>query len=300
MELVKESASPFTFADVCEVSEYLLPVDRRSYRIPDQPTSQAFAAVAANKIVAAADHQSSPPQPESSWYNEAVLIMVDSFRPLLPHSLALGICLFAFTLFAADAPDSGSKDKDGFEVLFDGATTNGWDGDGSVFRVESNCIVGGQLKERIPHNYFLSHERDFGDFELRLQFRLVGDSTNAGIQIRSERIPDHHEMIGYQADLGQQYWGCLYDESRRRKILAKPDAKELDKVLKRDGWNDYRILCEGPRIRLWVNGLQTVDYTEEDKDIALTGKIAVQIHGGAPGEAWYRNIRIKPLKNSLP
>ena len=40
-------------------------------------------------------------------------------------------------------------------------------------------------------------------------------------------------MVGYQADLGQQYWGCLYDESRRRTILAKPDAKELDKVLKR-------------------------------------------------------------------
>jgi len=151
------------------------------------------------------------------------------------------------------------------------------------------------LKEKIPHNYFLAHDQDFGDFELRLQFRLLGGSTNAGVQIRSTRIPDHHEMIGYQADLGQKYWGCLYDESRRRMILAGPDAEELDKVLKRDDWNDYRILCEGPRIRLWINGLQTVDYTEEDKKIPLAGKIAVQIHGGAPGEAWYRNIRIKPL-----
>ena len=222
--------------------------------------------------------------------------MVKSLSPFLSLPLVLGSCISVCTLSAADDPGSGSKNEEGFELLFDGTNTDGWNGDRTVFRVEDDCIVGGQLKERIPHNYFLAHGRDFDDFELRLQFRLLGDSTNAGIQIRSERIPDHHEMIGYQADLGQQYWGCLYDESRRRTILAKPDAKALDKVLKRDDWNDYRILCEGPRIQLWVNGLQTVDYTEEDKQIPLTGKIAVQIHGGAPGEAWYRNIRIKPLK----
>ena len=222
--------------------------------------------------------------------------MVNSIYPFLSLPLVLGSCLSASLLSGADVQDSGSKSEEGFEVLFDGTTTDDWNGDRSVFRVESDCIVGGQLKERIPHNYFLSHKRAFGDFDLRLQFRLLGENTNAGIQIRSKRIPDHHEMVGYQADLGQQYWGCLYDESRRRTILAKPDAKELDKVLKRGDWNDYRILCEGRRIQLWVNGLQTVDYTEEDQGIPLVGKIAVQIHGGAPGEAWYRNIRIKPLK----
>ncbi|MEZ6132617.1 MAG: DUF1080 domain-containing protein [Planctomycetaceae bacterium] len=188
------------------------------------------------------------------------------------------------------------KTEPGFAALFDGKSLRGWQGDMSVFRIQDGSIVGGQLQEKIPHNFFLSHEKDFGDFDLRLQFRLLGDNTNAGIQIRSERIPDHHEMIGYQADLGQSYWGALYDESRRRKVLTAPDLEELNKVLKRDDWNDYRILCEGPRIQLWINDFQTVDYTEQDKDIPLMGKIAVQIHGGPPGEAWYRNIRIKTLK----
>jgi hypothetical protein len=45
-----------------------------------------------------------------------------------------------------------------------------------------------------------------------------------------------------------------------------------------------------------VNGLQTVDYTEKEADIAKTGRLALQIHGGAPAEASYRNIRIKTLK----
>ena len=215
-------------------------------------------------------------------------------RILLPAALLCSVTYPTSGVIADDKPSA--KSEDGFTPLFDGKTAEGWNGDMSVFRIEQNSVVGGQLKEKIPHNYFLAHEKTFSDFELRLQFKLIGDKTNAGVQIRSKRIPDHHEMIGYQADLGQNYWGALYDESRRRKILAAPEADELAKVLKKDDWNDYRIRCEGPRIQLWVNDLQTVDYTEEDKDIPLTGKIAVQIHGGPPGEAWYRNVRIKPLK----
>lgn len=185
----------------------------------------------------------------------------------------------------------------GFTRLFDGKTLKGWNGDQTVFRIEDEAIVGGQLNDKIPHNYFLECDRPFSDFELRLQFQLKGKATNAGVQIRSERIPDHHEMIGYQADLGQNYWGCLYDESRRRKVLAGSDKKQLETVLKKEDWNDYRIVCRGPRIQLFINGLKTVDYSETDSEIPLTGHIAVQIHGGPAGEAWYRNIRIRELED---
>lgn len=205
------------------------------------------------------------------------------------------ICVVSLFLLPNLSVGGEEKAESGFVSLFDGKTTSGWNGDATVFRVEGQSVVGGQLKEKIPHNFFLAHDDDFHNFELRLQFKLLGEKTNAGIQIRSQRIPDHHEMIGYQADLGQKYWGALYDESRRRKVLAGPDLEELNKVLKRGDWNDYRIRCEGSRIQLWINGQQTVDYTELDKDIPLAGKIAVQIHGGPPGEAWYRQIRIKRL-----
>ncbi|RLS67927.1 MAG: DUF1080 domain-containing protein [Planctomycetota bacterium] len=180
-------------------------------------------------------------------------------------------------------------------VIFDGKTLEGWDGDASVFRVEQESIIGGQLKDKIPHNFFLSSKEEYSDFELTLEFRLIGEGTNAGVQLRSKRIPDHHEMIGYQADLGQNYWGALYDESRRNKILAAPKKEELDKVLKRDDWNRYRILCEGRHIQLWINDFKTVDYTEADAAIEQKGLIALQIHGGPPGEAHYRNIRIRRI-----
>ncbi|MBI3463096.1 MAG: DUF1080 domain-containing protein, partial [Planctomycetes bacterium] len=125
--------------------------------------------------------------------------------------------------------------------------------------------------------------------------KLIGQGANAGVQIRSRRIPNHHEMIGYQADLGAGWWGCLYDESRRRKVLARPNEEELAKVLKPDDWNDYVIRCQGRRIQLWINGQQTVDYTEPDETIEQTGLVGVQIHAGPPSEAWYKDIVIKKL-----
>lgn len=219
----------------------------------------------------------------------------------LPESCQRAAVAAVCSLFLSACPAMSAAaeppvTEEGFQTLFDGQLSDQWEGDRDVFRVEQKSVVGGQLQKKIPHNFFLAYQQEFSDFELRLQFRLVGENTNAGIQIRSQRIPDHHEMIGYQADLGQNYWGALYDESRRRKILAAPDPEELNKVLKRDDWNDYRIRCEGPRIQLWINGLQTVDYTETQPEIPQSGRIALQIHGGPPGEAWYRHIRIRPLK----
>lgn len=106
-------------------------------------------------------------------------------------------------------------------------------------------------------------------------------------------MPDHHEVSGYQADIGQIFWGCLYDESGRGKVLARPeDRKTLLEKINEDDWNTYRIRCENRRIRLWLNDVATVDYTEPDEQIPQTGIIGLQIHAGAPSEAWYRNIEI--------
>jgi hypothetical protein len=180
--------------------------------------------------------------------------------------------------------------------IFDGKTFGGWEGNLKSFRIEDGAVVGGTLKARIPRNEFLCTKKQYENFELRLKVKLAGGKGNAGIQIRTKRIPKHHEVIGYQADMGGGYWGCLYDESRRRKVLARPDAKALAKVLKRDDWNDYVIRCEGPRIQLFINGFKTVDYVEKDAKIETTGIIGLQIHGGGPSESWYKDIEIVELK----
>lgn len=182
--------------------------------------------------------------------------------------------------------------------IFDGKTFEGWEGDTTkTFRIQDGAIVGGTLKERIPRNEFLCTTRPYTNFVLRLKFKLIGDGANAGVQIRTKRIPNHHEVIGYQADMGDpSWWGALYDESRRNKVLAQANMEAVNKVLKRNDWNEYVIRCEGRRIQLWINGLQTVDYTEPDEKIEQTGLVCVQIHSGPPSEAWYKDITIEELK----
>ena len=185
-------------------------------------------------------------------------------------------------------------------ALFDGKTFEGWEGNtGSVWRIEEGALTAGSLEKKQEKNDFLATTKEYGDFELTLKWRLEGSEgfVNGGVQFRSKRIPDHHEVIGYQADLGAGYDGALYDESRRKKMLAQPSKEVLATCQKPVGeWNEYRIRAEGPRIQLWLNGVQTVDYTEQDGDIERRGLIAVQIHGGPPSEAWYRNIRIRTLE----
>ncbi len=208
--------------------------------------------------------------------------------------------LFSFALAVATLAIGQAQAPQKPVALFDGRSFAGWDGDiKSTWRIQDGAIVGGSLTVQVPRNEFLTTTRPFGDFVLRVKFKLAGTEgfINGGVQFRSRRLEKPaHEMTGYQADLGDKYWGSLYDESRRNKTLVAPDEKLIAEILKRGDWNDYEIRAEGPRIRLSLNGRQTIDYTETDPAIPREGLIGLQIHGGGKAEAWYKDITIVELK----
>lgn len=182
--------------------------------------------------------------------------------------------------------------------LFDGRTFRGWEGDTRhTWRIVNGAIVGGSLLETVPHNAFLCTTRPYTNFALKLKFKLVGTGfVNAGIQFRSQRLDNPpYEMRGYQADLGKGYWASLYDESRRNKTLVGPDSALVARILRPAGWNTYEIRAEGRRIRLRLNGKQTVDYTEPDETLPQTGLIGLQIHGGGKAEVSYKDIELQEL-----
>jgi 3-keto-disaccharide hydrolase len=216
----------------------------------------------------------------------------EAFKMKRTKKLTLALLCIAIIGSTANASE------DGFVSIFDGKTFDGWEGNLKVFRVEDGMIVAGSEKEPVAHNDFLCTKKKYGDFELRLKARLIGPGDNAGIQFRTARIPNHHEVIGYQCDMGSAWgrkiWGALYDESRRRKLLAEGDPEKVAEIHKADDWNEFVIRCEGNHIQIWLNGLQTVDYIEKE-DVARTGVIGLQIHGGKPAEAAYKDIRIKEL-----
>jgi Domain of Unknown Function (DUF1080) len=184
--------------------------------------------------------------------------------------------------------------------VFDGRTFQGWEGDTKkTWRIQDGALVGGSLSETVPRNDFLVTTKSYGNFVLRLKFKLEGTEgfINSGVQFRSQRATDPaHEMVGYQADLGAKYWGSLYDETRRNKVLAEADAAVVTQALKPNDWNDYEIRAEGRRIRLSINGRQTIDYTEPDESIPQTGLIGLQIHGGGKGQVSFKDITIQELR----
>lgn len=205
-------------------------------------------------------------------------------------TLSLVLVAFAFAHASVHAASAS---------LFDGKTLNGWEGNTQVWRVESGTIAGGSMDGN-PRNEFLATTKTYKNFVLRFEYKLVGTEgfINGGVQFRSQRVADPaHEMIGYQADIGGGYTGCLYDESRRKVVLATAD-KDLVKSVERVGeWNSYEIRANGPNIQIFVNGKRTIEYTESDSSIVQDGHIALQIHGNCKAVIWYRNLMVETLPN---
>ena len=178
-------------------------------------------------------------------------------------SLVLSVVL----LFNISANLQAQKPKEATD-LFDGKTFIGWEGDTvNTWRILNNALTGGSLTRTVPHNEFIATTESFGDFELTLEFKLTGTGfVNAGVQFHSER--------------SNGYWASLYDESRRDLTIVQPDSALINKILKPATWNRFKIKSVGRRIRIYLNDVQTVDYSEPDEKITHKGKIALQVHGG--------------------
>src|SRR5687768_5828806 len=184
--------------------------------------------------------------------------------------------------------------------LFDGKTLDGWEGDSKWWRVEDAAITGGSTTEKIPRNFFLATKKSYQNFDLRLKIKLTGvpntGMINSGVQIRSMRVPNNTEMSGYQVDAGEGWWGKLYDESRRNKVIAEaPNLPAVNAAVKSGDWNEYRVRAEGARIQSWINGVPALDYTEAEPNIAQDGHIAIQIHSGGMAVVQVRDVRIEEL-----
>jgi putative membrane-bound dehydrogenase-like protein len=183
-------------------------------------------------------------------------------------------------------------------VLFDGKTLDGWEGDLKWWKVEDGLIVGGSLTKEVNQNYFIATKKSYDNYDLKLKLKLTtaGGFLNSGVQIRSVRVPGSSEMAGYQVDAGEGWWGKLYDESRRNKVVGESkDPKAVEAAVKKDDWNEYRIRTDGAHIQSWINGVPALDYVEADPKIAQDGAIGVQIHAGGKSQVQVKDVEIDEL-----
>jgi len=188
--------------------------------------------------------------------------------------------------------------------FFNGRDLAGWEGLTEYWSVKDGAIVGSAPKG-IKFNTFLCSKRRYRDFELSFQVRLNPATGNSGVQIRS-RIRDskqdqeHFAVEGPQCDMALGYWGSLFGEhfsgpkpGDHRMMQAAP-KEVVDRVLKKDDFNDYFIRCVGKRVTIKLNGATTVD--ADFPVIPDEGIIAWQLHSGGPLEVTFRRIKFQELR----
>lgn len=222
---------------------------------------------------------------------------------------SLTYLLLASSLWLASTGSAEEK----FDILFDGKTLEGWKGFDKFWSVQNGSIVG-QTTADNPTNgntFLIWQGGNVGDFEFRCKVRFEGN--NSGVQYRSEVVDaDNFVLKGYQADLhpNQNYFGMMYGEKTGRGIIAQRGQKievgedgktqVVGKVgdgaqLTDTEWNELRIIAVGNRLIHQVNGVTTVDITDNHPESFKSGVLGLQLHAGPPMKVEFRNLLYRKL-----
>lgn len=236
---------------------------------------------------------------------------------------------FLLPAFAALSLSAAAADP---VEIFNGKDLTGWEGNKDLWSVQDGAITGitppdpaNPEKGIIKHNTFLVWKGgSVSDFELTFKYRI--EKGNSGVQYRSKELEpgDFGPILtGYQADFeaGTKYSGILYEEKGRgilalrgEKTIIKPaaegakkptvekagtvgDSDAIQASIQSEGWNDYKIVAKGNHVQHFINGLQTVDVTDEDAANApKEGILGLQIHQGPPMKVQFKDFKLVPLK----
>lgn len=231
----------------------------------------------------------------------------------------------------APAPNTLSEQEilEGWTLLFDGSSFDGWRGlgrevvpvghwkieDGAIKKVPSGEVPMQEDGQPLTGGDLLTEET-FGHFELKFEWKISA-AGNSGIkynvsEVMSTDSPPKHAALGFEYQ--------LLDDA------GHPDAKNGDhrtaaalydlippqgKVIKPVGeFNSGRIVFNGNHGEHWLNGVKVLEYDLGSEDMGhrlaaskyktipgfgdrRDGHIVLQDHADA---AWYRNIKIRIFK----
>lgn len=211
----------------------------------------------------------------------------------------------------------------GWKLLWDGQTLNGWKSTGSAGLAGSGWTINdGTLmvnKSMKKHGTDLITAREYGDFELVLDFKLT-EGANSGIKyLVTQHDSLHYTGLEYQlidnrkhpdakaGVSGNRSLGSLYDLIPADN-LSEPGNPSL-RFKGVDQWNRARILCKNGHVEHWLNGVKIVEYDRHNQmmgalidkskyeplvgfGLDARGHLLLQDH---EDEVWFRNIKIREL-----
>jgi Domain of Unknown Function (DUF1080) len=186
----------------------------------------------------------------------------------------------------------------GYRALFDGKSLAGWEGAGqdaaACWKAEDGLLM--CTGEKGP---WLRSKEQFGDFDLRLEYKLK-PGGNSGVYVRVPEDGNHHgdgagveiQILDDKAEKykdlkGYQYTGGVYDISPPREHVGRDPGQ----------WNSLEIEVKGPHYIIVHNGVTIVDADVTEfpdlKGRRLEGFLGLQNHSE---DVWYRNVRILTAK----
>ncbi len=190
-----------------------------------------------------------------------------------------------------------------FVSIFNGKDLEGWHisktnhhGTTPIWKVQDGILSGTQ--DRPGEGGILLTDKKYRNFEISLELR-PDFSCDGGLFLRSTEKGEAYQVMLDYLDGGAV--GGIYGEGLKGVQGVSPKWRPHWKA---NAWNHLRARIEGnvPRIRVWMNGIQIVDWTDTENhlpDGATEGHIAVQVHRGnrwiPGGEHRFRNIAVREL-----
>jgi len=180
----------------------------------------------------------------------------------------------------------------GWTPLLNGKDLAGFKYQPEFWKAEGGALVGSTPGGK-EHHYLYTERSDYGDFELHSDVKLVGNNSGICIRIAPTSFDD---VPGYQVDMGDGYWGSLWDE-RGRGMVVKYPKEDVDQVLHAADWNHYFVRAVGHHIQAWLNGVKTIDVVDDPG--RLTGPIGFQLcHGDKPTDVSFKNLYVRAIPAS--
>lgn len=184
---------------------------------------------------------------------------------------------------------SREEEKEGFKLLFDGTSLNGWklrnENGGKSWSVQNGMLV------NLPdgHGNDLISTEQYRDFVIRYEY-LVPANSNSGMYLRGRHeIQILDDSAKKKAEMGGN--GCIYQVAVASEFVTRQPGQ----------WQTAQATIQGNRVSVILNGVKIHDNVEVnratggelDQNLDQPGPIMLQ---GDHGMVAFRNIRIKPLK----